>query len=161
MHGSDIHLERPREVEEVAAAMPATVIGELIAITNEGCSPLVVYPGQPGSAALAARTLVDLPGSQIGRKVLLMFEGSNPTKPILIGVLREDENSPLVAKQGVVEVDADGQRLMITAKEQLVLRCGKASVTLTKAGKILIHGTYVSMSSSGVVRVKGGSIQLN
>ena len=60
-----------------------------------------------------------------------------------------------------MEVDADGQRLMITAKEQLILRCGKASITLTKAGKVLIQGTYVSNRSSGVMRVKGGSIQLN
>jgi hypothetical protein len=42
-----------------------------------------------------------------------------------------------------------------------VLRCGQASVTLTKAGKVLIRGTYVSSRSSGVNRIKGGSVQLN
>jgi len=62
---------------------------------------------------------------------------------------------------GLVEVDADGQRLFVTAKQQLVLRCGAASITLTKAGKVLIQGSYVSSRSSGVNRIKGGSIQLN
>ena len=51
--------------------------------------------------------------------------------------------------------------MIVSAKEQLVLRCGKASITLTKAGKVLIEGSYVSSRSTGVNRVKGGSIQLN
>jgi hypothetical protein len=49
----------------------------------------------------------------------------------------------------------------VTAGSQLVLRCGKASITLTAAGKVLIEGAYVSSRSSGALRLKGGSIQLN
>ena len=60
-----------------------------------------------------------------------------------------------------LEVDSDGQRITVSAREQLVLRCGEASITLTKAGKVLIEGTYVSSRSSGVNRIKGGSVQLN
>ena len=60
-----------------------------------------------------------------------------------------------------VEADSDGQRLIVTAKEEIVLRCGQASITLTKAGKVLIRGTYVSSRSSGVNRLKGGSVQIN
>jgi hypothetical protein len=58
-------------------------------------------------------------------------------------------------------VDADGERLLITARHQLVLRCGKAAITLTQAGKVLIEGTYLSSRSTGVNRIKGGSVQLN
>ena len=43
----------------------------------------------------------------------------------------------------------------------MVLRCGKASITLTKAGKVLIEGSYVLSRSTGVNRIKGGSVQLN
>jgi hypothetical protein len=43
----------------------------------------------------------------------------------------------------------------------VVLRCGKASITLTKAGKIIIDGAYVSHRSSGVLRLRGGSVQIN
>ena len=42
-----------------------------------------------------------------------------------------------------------------------MLRCGQASLTLTRAGKILLSGTYVLSHSSGVNRVKGGSVQIN
>jgi hypothetical protein len=60
-----------------------------------------------------------------------------------------------------VEIEADAERLIVSAKDQLVLRCGKASITLTKAGKVLIQGTYLSNQSSGVNRIKGGSVQIN
>ena len=76
-------------------------------------------------------------------------------------VLPPSPPSPLEVELVEVEVDADGERLMVSAKEQLVLRCGKASITLTKEGKVLIQGAYVSSRSSGVNRIKGGSVQLN
>ena len=78
-----------------------------------------------------------------------------------MGVLRAGEGWPLTEQPGQVEVDADGQRLILSAKEQLVFRCGKASITLTKAGKVLIQGSYVLTRSTGVNRIKGGSVQLN
>lgn len=137
------------------------VIGELIGMTDDGRTPLVIYPGQPGSAALAAQTTVDLHSAHIGRSVVLMFDNGDPLKPIVMGWLRQGEGLPLAEQPGQVEVDADGERLIVSAKEQVVIRCGKASITLTKAGKVLIQGSYVLSRSSGVNRVKGGSVQLN
>ena len=49
----------------------------------------------------------------------------------------------------------------ITAEKEIVLKCGKASITLTKAGKVIIRGTYLLNRSSGVNRIKGGSVQIN
>jgi Domain of unknown function (DUF6484) len=138
------------------------LIGELIGIANEGRTPLVLFPGQTGSAAIVARSTIDLHGPHIGRKVVLMFEGGDTMKPIVMGVLRDgDEGWPIEEKPGQVQVDADGQRLIVSAKEQMVLQCGKASITLTKAGKVLIQGSYLLSRSSGVNRIKGGSVQLN
>ena len=129
--------------------------GTLIGFSVGGGTPLVTYNGQSGSAALPARAVVDLSGSHIGREVVLMFDDCDPCRPIVMGWLR-GEDAP-----GSVEVDGDGERLIVRAKEQLVLRCGKASITLTKAGKVLIRGTHVSTHSSGVNRLRGASIQLN
>jgi hypothetical protein len=137
------------------------VIGELVAISQEGRRPLVIYPSQTDTAALPARTVVDLHGKHIGKAVTLMFENGDPTRPIVTGVLREHEAWPLEEPPDQVEVDADGARMIVSAKEQLVLRCGKSSITLTKAGKVLIEGSYLLSKSTGVNRVKGGSVQLN
>jgi len=147
--------------EASSAQITGILIGELIAMKDDGRTPLVLYAGQIGTAALTARSLVDLHGAHIGKKVVLMFEGGDPGRPIVMGVLRESEGWPLADAPGQVEVDADGERMLVVAKEQLVLRCGKASITLTKAGKVLIQGSYVLSRSSGVNRIKGGSIQLN
>jgi hypothetical protein len=137
------------------------IIGTLLAMTDNHQTPLVSFPGQPGSAALRARTVVDLHGPHMGQGVVLMFECGDVHRPIVMGVVRGATGWPLADKPATVDVDADGQRMLVSASEQLVLRCGKASITLTKAGKVLIDGTYVSSKSSGVNRVKGGSVQLN
>lgn len=145
----------------LAPALPGVVIGELVALTDDGRTPLVVYSAQPGTVALRARSVVDLHGAHIGQAVVLMFEGSDPARPIVMGVLRQREGWPAAETPNQVQVDADGQRLIVSAAEQLVLRCGKASITLTQAGKVLIQGAYVSSRSTGVNRIKGGSVQLN
>ena len=60
------------------------------------------------------------------------------------------------------ELEIGGEeRLELTAEREIVLRCGKASITLTRAGKVLIRGDYISSRSSGVNKIKGGSVQLN
>ncbi|WP_232229808.1 DUF6484 domain-containing protein [Polaromonas glacialis] len=155
-------LAKRRETTPPPTAPPiGVVIGELIGITNAGCTPLVLYPGQLGTAAVLARSALGLQGGHIGRQVILMFEAGDATKPIIMGLLHAGEGSTLPDPLGQVEVDADGERLMITANEQLVLRCGKASITLTKAGKVLIRGSYLLSRSSGANRIKGGSVQIN
>lgn len=144
-----------------AHSFGGVVVGELIAIVDEGSTPLVVFPGQQQSAAVRARAVLDLHGTHIGKPVVLVFEDGDPARPIVLGVLRHAAVSTLQPSPGLVEVDADGERIVVSATEQLVLRCGKASITLTKAGKVLLQGTYVSNRSSGVLRLKGGSVQIN
>ncbi|HEY0818154.1 MAG TPA: DUF6484 domain-containing protein [Rhizobacter sp.] len=136
-------------------------MGELLALGETGSAGLVRYPGQPGSAALTARTAVDLDRRHIGHNVVLMFEGNDPALPLIMGVLRPSHGWPAEDAAEHVEVDADGARLTVSARQELTLRCGKASITLTKAGKVLIQGTYVSSRSLGVNRVNGGSVQIN
>ena len=137
------------------------VTGVLIGFADDGNVPLVMFQGQPGRAALRAACTVDLHGQHIGRNVALMFERGDPRQPIVIGLLRRPAERPICEVPGHVEVDSDGERLMVSARQQLVLKCGKASITLTKAGKILIRGAYISNRSAGVVSIVGGSVKIN
>jgi len=137
------------------------VVGELLAITDNGRTPLVTYPRQPGVTALVARSVVDLHAAHVGRQVVLVFEDADRTKPIIVGSIRSDQDASLETRPGQVEVESDGERLIVSAKEQLVLRCGEASITLTKEGEVLLRGTYLSTHASGVNRIKGGSVQIN
>ncbi|WP_206169152.1 DUF6484 domain-containing protein [Variovorax atrisoli] len=141
--------------------MPGVLLGELVALTDEGCTPLVLFSGQASGTAVRARTVVDLHGVHIGQQVTLVFEAGDAARPIVTGVLRQASDPPLAGSPGQVEVSHDGARMIVGAREQLVMRCGKASITLTKTGKILIRGAYVASVSTGVNRIKGGSVQLN
>lgn len=164
MSGRDSIEEKLRtgmgEPEAIALWNPMTT-AELVAIADDGQTPLVMLRGRAGATAVRARSAVDLHGAHIGRKVVLMFEDADPTRPIVIGVLRGAQGWPLPDPPAQVEIDADGERMLVSAKDELVLRCGRASITLTRAGKVLIQGSYVSSRSTGVNRVKGGSVQLN
>lgn len=153
-------LQRPATAPPTPPMLTSPVIGELLALAD-AATPLVRHPQQASTAAMRARSTVDLHGAHIGGSVLLVFEHGDPERPVVIGVLRDTAGWPLPEPPAQVQVDADGERLVVSAREQLVLRCGKASITLTKAGKVLIEGSYVSSRSTGVNRVKGGSVQLN
>ncbi len=137
------------------------VIGTLVGFADAGATPLVTYRDQPGSAALRADTVVNLYGSDIGRKTVLMFEKDDPHRPIIMGCLKDAHTKAPSTAPCQVAVEADGDRLIVSAKDRIVLRCGKASITLTKEGKLILQGAYVSSQSSGVLRIKGGSVQIN
>jgi hypothetical protein len=145
------------------AAHNGAVIGVLIGFQDEGRTPLVIFPGQSADAAVPARCTQDLHAAHIGREVVLLFEDADQRhrRPIIVGCIQRSDPRTLLPQPGSVEVEADGERMILSANHELVLRCGKASITLTKTGKVLIHGTYVSNRSSGVMRIKGGSVQLN
>ncbi|MDB5976925.1 MAG: hypothetical protein JWR07_3685 [Nevskia sp.] len=160
MSGRDRIVKDAGLLQPLAAAGVGVVIGELLGI-GEDQAPFVIYPGQPGTAAIAAGSVVDLYGAHIGRRVVLEFDGGDPHKPIVMGVLREPGGNALVAPPRQVTVDADGERMTVAAREQLVLSCGKASITLTRAGKVVIRGSYILSRSTGANSIKGGSIDLN
>lgn len=142
------------------ARIDGVIVGTLIGF-RDPYEPLVIYPGQPGTAAVTARASVDLCAEHIGHEVTLVFEDGDPAKPIVTGRIRVPSPWPASERPPQVDVDADGRRVILTAKDQLTLKCGKASLTLTAAGKVILQGVYVSQLASGAMRIKGGSVQIN
>ncbi len=142
------------ETEKSYRKIAGVVIGKLVALNDSG-KPLVDYALNRRNKHLSARTTVTLDKDNVGREIALMFEDGDPEKPIIMGLIHQPVDSqPVVA-------EVDGERKTLTAKKEIVLRCGKASITLTRAGKIIIRGTYLLNRSSGVNKIKGGSVQIN
>lgn len=132
------------------------LIGKIVAFTS---GPLVDFPGNPGPEPVLARRAISITATHTGREVILLFEQNNPCKPIIMGVL--DTPSEKGQSPEPVAISLDGEQVVLSAKKEIVLRCGKASITLTRAGKVLIRGAYLLSRSSGVNRIKGGSVQIN
>jgi hypothetical protein len=139
--------------------LDGVVIGTLAGF-DDSARPQVVFPGTAPDAPLTALSTVALEQKELGRSVVLQFEGGDRNKPVILGLLQQPLTSE-TAGEKQIDVTLDGERLVLTADKEIVLRCGKASITLTRAGKVLIRGAYLLNRSSGVNRIKGGSVQIN
>ncbi|MBI5255971.1 MAG: hypothetical protein HY855_05695 [Burkholderiales bacterium] len=141
--------------------LAGALVGRLLALTERGLTPLVAFDGQLSAGAVAARSTVELGPAHVGREVLLVFEGGDPQRPIVTGVLRGQPEWPGPQVPGRVALDADGQRLTVTASQELVLRCGRAVLRLHADGRIELRGESIVAQADGVHRIRGGSVQLN
>ena len=146
-------------------------VGTIVKVDENG-RVLVDFPGNteaPVAARLASAVTIKKLKRAIAtsQEVLLAFENDDPGLPIVLDSLCNDANQAMGSEalalqtEDVDEILVDGKRVTFDAKEEIVLRCGKASITLTRAGKILIRGAYLLSRSSGVNRIKGGSVQIN
>ena len=99
--------------------------------------------------------------------VLMVFENNNSELPVVVNTLFSTIDAARPDTEVSLEIDkpedvtVDGKTITFDAKEQIVLRCGKSSITLTRSGKVLIRGAYLLNRSSGVNKIKGGSVQIN
>jgi hypothetical protein len=114
-----------------------------------------------------AVSIVEITAEHVGRPVALAFQDGDPRRPIILGLIHQpcaDAAPPAPetgAERSALDARPDGDRIVLSADREIVLRCGKASITLTRAGKVLIRGAYLLSRSSGVNRIKGGSVQIN
>lgn len=136
------------------------VIGRLAGFAEDG-APLVDFPTNSSGQPVPARTVPPLTTNDRGRGVVLLFEQGDAVRPIILGLLQAPAGLPSPGTVKPLEIKLDGERLVFNAEQEIVLRCGKASIALTRAGKVLIRGAYVLSRSSGVNRIKGGSVQIN
>jgi hypothetical protein len=142
----------------VPRGLSGTLRGVLAGLTPQG-EPLVDFCGNPSGQQLMAVTVVPVQAEDVGREIVLLFEDGDPNRPLLVGFVQTTVPRDIAQKE--VGILVDGRRLTVAAEHEIVLECGEASITLTRAGKILIKGTYVLSRSTGVNRIKGGSVQLN
>jgi len=166
------------------------ILGSLVGIDTNG-NPQVSFPQIAQHYPLAAVTTVAVTHQHVGRQVALLFANGDIQKPIIMGFIHNPlfdllenfsllqtvsqepseqldqdpfEGNQLITPEpsaAIETVRVDGKRVVIEGQEEIVLTCGDASITLTKAGKILIRGKYLVSRSSGVNRILGGSVQVN
>ncbi len=140
---------RPARIEGI-------VIGRLVAIDEDGRAR-VSWPGcEPEGAP--AKVFCPLSPDHIGREVALTFELGDPERPMVMGALNTELSA---AAKPSPQAVADGERLVFSAEREIELRCGDASIILTRGGKVIIRGAYVHTQSSGLHRILGAAVKIN
>lgn len=178
------HTAELRDTTEPLSSLPQ---GELLLATLVGFDtaglPLLRFGLKGELHTVSATPTVSVHHEHLGRQAALMFAGGEVQAPILLGLVhsaldttleqpvagpvRSDDLEdvalfpPMQNTERALEAEVDGKRQVIEADQQLVLRCGEASITLTKAGRIILRGKHLVSRSSGVNRILGGSIQMN
>ena len=99
------------------------------------------------------------------QEAVLLFAGKEE-RPVVLALLRSATphldtalSSPLPAGQKVARVD--GRRVEIEGAEEVVLRCGRASLTLRRDGKVELRGVNVVNQAEQVQKIRGGKVQIN
>jgi hypothetical protein len=149
-------------------------IGQVVSILEDGRVSVAV----PGIAAtLEARLAVPLTHARLRQAIesrqsaVIIFEAGSARRAILIGLIEmvpleapaPPEQAPAVQRDAprVVEADIDGKRVRVVGKDEIVLECGNASITLRRNGRVIIRGTYVETDSAGTNRIKGAAVRIN
>jgi len=98
---------------------------------------------------------IALTAADAGARVAVAYADGDSGRVIIVGRLRER------AAQAVSGMTVDGERVVIRAERDIELRCGDASIVLTRSGKVLIHGNFVLSRSRGANRIKGAFVDIN
>ncbi len=146
-------------------ACAGIVVGKVVAMSGD-FQPVVSFGNFPDRRPMVCRSVVDVDEQSLGREVVVQFENGDTSRPIIMGILR----APAVAGQDVEapsggtakrRIEVDGERILLAGEREITLQCGEARITLTKAGKILIHGNYVLTRSRGACKLKGATVDIN
>ena len=161
---------------EAFAPSPGVVVGRLLPGSTP-VAPLVDFAGN-GAGPLRARATAVLDAAAIDRAVVtgqgatLVFENGDPRLPIVTGLVQTDQSAtpfqellvagrPAATNRLKVEARLDGERVVLEGKNEIVLKCGEASITLRRDGKMVLRGAYIETYAKGVNRIKGGSVKIN
>ena len=135
-------------------------LGSFLGLDDDGHA-LVDFEGNESGQPVTALTCVELSPDKAGCEIAVGFLNSDKGQPIVLGILRRGPARKSATPPPQTAVPHSGVEIQITADEELVLRCGKASITLTRSGKILLSGEYVVSQSFGVNQIQGASVQIN
>ena len=143
-----------------AAPVVGLVIGELVGIIGAESAPIVRWNEPGGPRTCTARSVVALCPSHIGRQLALLFENADASRPVVIGLLQPAGAlaDPVVER---VTIETNDERVVVAARQRVELRCGAASITLDRDGKVFIRGVHIVSHAEGVNRIRGGAVHLN
>ncbi len=146
-------------MKKVSTQIPGIVVGTIGGASPDG-KPLVRWESENEELqAIPAAWFSDPPDWDAckGSRCIVGFENGDPDKPLLLGLL----DAPATPVKTRAAASTNPEVLHLESEKELVLKCGKAQVSLRADGRVVILGGYVVSRSRGVNKIKGGSVQIN
>ena len=134
------------------------ILARLAAVGPNG-DPWITCPGK-NQKPRRAFTTVPLGPASVGREVLAICAGSARV-PVVVGLLIAPGDVPIPADAPSVELLLNRERIVLTARQEVVLTCGRASITLSADGKVVVRGADIVSSAGRVNRIRGGAVKIN
>lgn len=154
-------LERVSAAPSGSERIDGVAMARLVTLQSDSIA-LVTWRDRPAAPAFEARLLTHVTGAVVGAEVALIFERGDPTRPLVLGIVQAPPGTTIPdPASGQGEHKLDAETVMVRAEREIVLRCGDASITLRRDGRVVVRGAYVETRSRGVNRIKGGSVQIN
>ncbi len=146
---------------EVAGSARGTLRLAYLAIVDAQTGVFVRYCDREGEAVLPALSTIALRESDVGQRVLVAPLAGDAEQPVILGLLQQAPVLPAAPAQPARELRVNGRSIEIEGGEQIVLRSGKASITLDASGRIVIKGMEIVSRARGSNKVKGASVLIN
>ena len=140
------------------------IVGQFIGL-DEQQRPLITSSCHINPVvAQAIVTINDDPLLLSGNNVILFMGGDIP---IIMGFIadtlspKHQSSSGLLGDVLTSSLHVDGKKINLQAQNEVVLKCGKSSLSLSRNGKVTIKGTNITTRSSGANKIKGANVQVN
>lgn len=151
-----------RNVAPGPVRVDGIAIGELAGQTVDGDTLVRVL--LLGAEPLVARVATVVDAKRVGQAVAVAFEGGDPKKPIILGVMQSAgmPSWPAAQPSRAMEASVDGQRrVVIQADQEIELRCGEAAILMTADGRIHLRGQNITSEADMSQRILGASVNVN
>ena len=140
------------------------IIGQFVGL-DEQQRALITSPCHPHPVvAQAIVSINDDPLLLSGNNVILFMGGEIP---IIMGFIADTLTPEYPSSSGLLgdvltsSLHVDGKKVNLQAQNEIVLQCGKSSLSLSRNGKVTIKGTNITTRSSGANKIKGANVQVN
>ena len=145
-------MTRVRQLLEMKTRVNASAVspsvGRIVSIERNG-DVMVDFPGNElGPTRARVATSETLNGR--GEEVVLVFEDGDQARPLVVGVLQDEQRRT-----------APKRALVFEAAEEITISCGKSSITLRRDGRVVIKGTELVSRASRTNKIKGAAVQIN
>jgi len=143
------------------------MLGTLVGI-DDG-RPMIATPDNKGNAQAASalesvsRDISSHGDGLVGSAVLIALVGD---QLVVLGLVRDrvvsvNDAAGAISQKLEDEIVIDGDRLVLDARREIVLRCGGSEIVMRKDGKVVIRGNNISSRSAGPNKIKGTSVNIN